>query len=117
MSRLHYWERGRDGYTNYREKDLLRKGLQIAKARELWEKRTLETRERIGKDIGSCVRGAGICVNLIPPRKREPRRHMIIGSPGVGGQGSVMWEESAEDIVTFLKSWDVDCYFEHGNMD
>lgn len=41
-----------------------------------------------GRDDGTCVLGAGIAADLIPPRARNPKRRILIPAPFQGNVGS-----------------------------
>lgn len=89
----------------------------INEARAMWEKSAREYYERNG-DVGSCVLGAGICVDVVPPRCRKARSVMIISASSVARcQGSLHWEYNVGAVVDYLRSNGLDAYFDCGRMD
>lgn len=88
-----------------------------AAARELWSKRCKEHYEKNG-DVGSCVLGAGITVDYMPPRHRTPVRKMIISQHDVArAQGSINWESSQKEIVKYFEDRGFPVHFAWGNLD
>lgn len=87
----------------------------VEEARQLWSEK-IEAYIAERGDRGSCVLGAGIYVNHIPKGCRNPRKMRIIYPP-TPYQGSCAWEHSAQEIVDFLKSKGIECFFEYGVLD
>lgn len=104
----------------YREADLQKPEFiaAVAEASALWKKECEEFLAKNG-DIGSCVRGEGINVRYLPPRKRKWIEETIISPTVVMGRvtGSVVWEHSAPKIVAFLQEKGVDAFFNAGVID
>lgn len=91
--------------------------IEIGEAVALWTNKCTEYVKKNG-DRGSCVMGAGIFVYVKVPNKRYARELCIISSIEVTPkQGSCIWESSQREIVDFLKSKGVECFFNQGWMD
>lgn len=89
----------------------------IIEAKMMWVARCKEYVEKHG-DKGSCVIGAGIKVYMKLPRKKYAIPEMLISPYEVTPfQGSCIWESSANEIVEFLQSKGLDCFFAMGTMD
>lgn len=84
-----------------RDDDLERAAPFVAIARKNWEAKASDYLRTRG-DCGSCVVGAGIAVPYLAPGCRIPRDRMLIEAPG--GQGSLTWEDSVNEIVHFLRT-------------
>jgi len=86
----------------------------IALASQMWANRCKLYLAKHG-DRGSVVIGAGICC-AVKHGRHSKTRELI--SAGVScAQGSLVWEESVEEVVSFLKERGLDCYYECGRMD
>jgi len=89
----------------------------IAAARVMWKK-SAEAYYNEKGDVGSCVLGSGITVDVVPPRCRKPRKMMLISSHEVARcQGSLHWEHNVGLVVDYLRANGVDAKFDWGRMD
>lgn len=89
----------------------------IDEAREMWEKSAREYYDKNG-DTGSCVIGAGIKIEVIPPRCRKPRAMMLISANEVARcQGSLHWEHNVQTVVNYLRDNGLNAFFDYGRMD
>jgi hypothetical protein len=89
----------------------------IESARALWAKRIQEYYEELGRDMGSCVIGAGFEVYvLLNNRKRKPVKLCFLYPP-TRYQGSMLWERSYKEILVYLKSNGIDCHYNWGAID
>jgi hypothetical protein len=89
----------------------------IDQAKEMWQKRCDEYIRRYG-DNGTCVLGAGISVYYIPKRCRKAISGRIITQNDVtNAQGSLVWEKSVDEVIGFLKTNGIECFYNPGNMD
>jgi len=87
------------------------------RAQKMWIHICKENIEKYG-NIGTCVLGAGIYINLIPKGKRKPRKYLIIeSSEATNYQGSIIWEDGVEDVLKFLKKYDIEADYHPGRMD
>jgi hypothetical protein len=102
---------------SYNQHDLVQPWMDTLKqvARNKWHERIKKYFEAHG-DAGPCVQGAGIYIWHTPPRCRKPRELLFLAPPAVC-QGSHTWEESAQEVVEYIRSQGVYCWFEHGRMD
>lgn len=107
-------------HTIYRDIDLENSEFRevVENAKLLWKQRCTEYLDKHG-DRGSCVIGAGICVRYLGPRKRKWVSKTLISPTSVLSRvvGNLVWETSAEEIVTFLRSKGIDAFFELGRLD
>jgi hypothetical protein len=67
-----------------------------------------------GKDSGTCVLGAGVCINVIPQHARKPRRFVVLHAPFQGNVGSAAALKRAQFI---LQEAGIDCYWYDGVTD
>lgn len=89
----------------------------VNNARDMWMVSAEEHFNEHG-DVGSCVLGAGIKVEVVPPRCRKPRSLMLISANEVAKcQGSLHWEHNVQEIVNYLRGQGLDVYFDYGRMD
>lgn len=104
----------------YRDADLQKPEFiaAIAEASELWKKECEDYLAKNG-DQGSCVRGEGIKIRYLPPRKKKWKEETIIWPIKLLNRvvGSVVWEYSAKKIVDFLQGKGVDAFFDPGSLD
>ena len=101
----------------YNDADLKNKQDAIDCAKTLWRDRCQEYMSKEG-DAGTCVLGAGIYVYYLAPRCRRPSQHTIIDVSDVcGAQGSLVWEHSEKEVLTFLREQGLDVHYNPGNMD
>jgi hypothetical protein len=100
----------------YKDKDLKEKAGIISQARALWRLRCEEYVAKHG-DVGSCVIGAGIEVDYLPPRCRHVRCKCIISADDVAAaQGSITWETSTDEVLKFLRDNGIEAYYNPGRM-
>ena len=85
----------------------------IEEARELWRAGCEDFVRRVG-DAGSCVLGAGIAVYVGTAERYE--REVVL-SPPTHHQGSLVWEDSVEAVVAFLKERGIEAFYTPGRMD
>ena len=95
----------------------------IKEAEELWEKRVdeyvkKELKENPGRTHphGSCVLGAGFYIEILEPRRKEPRSYTILSAPS-WWQSSLTWEDSADEIEKFLEDGGISVYYKWGRLD
>lgn len=89
----------------------------VLSAIENWSKACEKSAKKFG-NIGTCVLGAGIAVKVRPPRCRNYRVFLLIPSYQVCSyQGSMIWEDSVDRIISQLNKAGVDCYYKCGRMD
>jgi hypothetical protein len=91
----------------------------IDTARQLWRKRCNEYVAANPKpSYGGCcyMSTVGIRVLVIKPRYRIPV-YVNVLSPQFGYQGEHVWTGSADEIVEFIKSHGIECYFSSGSLD
>jgi predicted nuclease of restriction endonuclease-like (RecB) superfamily len=90
----------------------------VAEASDLWKKECEDYLAEHG-DLGSCVRGEGIKIRYLPPRKRKWVEETIIWPTKALNRvvGSLVWEHSATKIVAFLQAKGVDAFFDFGSLD
>lgn len=101
----------------YKENFIAEKNSVIRQAKQMWAERCAEYVKNYG-DRGTCVLGAGIEIDFIPPRCRTPRRMMLISASSVcNAQGSIVWEDSKDEIINFLRENGIECRYAWGNMD
>lgn len=81
----------------------------LSAAEKLWKDRADDYLHRKG-DQGTCVLGAGIEVLDV-----LGKRVAFINAPG--GQGSLTWETSEEEVVAFLREKGLDAKYCTGRMD
>ena len=87
----------------------------IAFVRKSWAERAADYLRTKG-DQGSCVLGAGISVPYLAPGCRTPRERMLIDAPG--GQGSLVWEDSVQEFVAYLRGHGLPgAFYQCGRMD
>lgn len=67
-----------------------------------------------GKDAGSCVLGAGVCIDVIPQYGRNARRFTLLSAPFQGNVGSAT---ALARAALILKDAGIDCYWHDGVMD
>ena len=101
----------------YRDKDLnsywFNEAIRTSKGR--WSNRITSYVKENG-DRGACTLGAGIYVWYVPPKCRKPRPRLILAPPAAT-QGEHAWTHSAQDVVDYLKSQDIYCWFNNGRLD
>lgn len=86
----------------------------VAMAASRWATSAAEYVAKHG-DQGTCVLGAGIGVMFLAKRKRVAEELVLIPAPG--GQGSLTWEASVEEVLGVLRSRGVDAFYMPGWMD
>ena len=98
------------GVMAFEDADLAVHGSLFGEAGTAWE----EDLAQSGGDRGTCVLGAGIAVNYVPPGGRKPRTLLIIRSPG---QADCRWciDRAMAILVSQLGPGMV--FFEPGLMD
>jgi hypothetical protein len=84
-------------------------------AEALWQQRCQEYLAANGQK-GSSVIGAGFTIWYLPPRARKPQHKMILHSP-LGLQGSLVWEETKDEIGQVFQTAGIDVHYEWGSMD
>jgi hypothetical protein len=105
--------------TAYQERDLETGPVAAAinVTATMWRDRCQKYLDTQG-DRGTCVLGAGIEIYYLPKRCRFPKSKMVIPVyQVVAAQGSLVWEESVEDILAHLKSKGVEASYNPGRMD
>lgn len=103
----------------YKSTDLNRPEFRQAlnEATKLWAEKC-EAYVKENGDVGSCVIGAGIEIEVIPKGCRKPRRQIVISNHDVTRvQGSCVWEASQREVVQFLKDKGIECRFNYGILD
>lgn len=89
----------------------------ILDAKHLWEARCKQYMTVYG-DCGSCVLGAGISINFIPKGKRTPRRLQVIRAMDIcRAQGSLVWEDSKDEVLRVFERAGIEVFYNWGNMD
>lgn len=90
----------------------------LGKAREMWSARCDAYLKKHG-DQGSCVLGAGIAVPYVGHKGKQYAKRIIISAwSATNAQGSLVWEESVNDIIAFLEQNGVQgCTYLCGRMD
>lgn len=91
----------------------------VADATALWRLRCREYLAEHG-DVGSCVVGAGIMASESAPRagRKRPRRQLIDAwAVSCGAQGSLVWEESQQEMVDYLRSRGIEAHYVIGSLD
>lgn len=106
--------------TIYRDQDL-QSPIMISiinEAKRLW-KEECDAYIASGKPHGSCVRGEGLKVRYLPPRARNWKERTIISplSEIANIPGSLIWESSVDQIVSFLQEQGIDAFFNYGVLD
>lgn len=71
--------------------------------------------QRVERDEGTCVTGAGIAVEYLPPRSRYPRTLIIVRS--YRWQGNIAQYKACEVTLKWLQEIGIDCYWHDGTMD
>ena len=91
----------------------------VHKAKLLWKNAAINEYNKDNRqDIGTCILGDGICVNIVPKRCRKPRKVMIIPSSSVAQcQGSAHYDRCYHVAIEYLKSHGIDAYYHYGTMD
>jgi hypothetical protein len=100
----HWMMQYKESVLVYTPDDLIKMAPLIQKARELWKK--------YYQDLGPVYIGGGIAINLLRPRWRYYRSHIIIEQPGQGS-GS----ESVYAPLNFLAHCGIAAYHEYGRAD
>lgn len=102
----------------YREKDLTKEFFEtVEQAKILWREICRRNFEQYG-DTGSCVAGAGISIQFLPPRCRRPKRKQIINQNDVSAcQGSLNWEKGREMVLELFANAGIDVSYDWGRMD
>lgn len=89
----------------------------IQEAKSLWRQKSEKTYKKIG-DAGPVIMGDGVQAMIIPKRCKNPRPVEIISSAEASHcQGNAHYEMHVQEIVDFLKSKGVDCWYSYGRMD
>ena len=102
--------------ATYREADLQQHIQDILDARKLWAQRCAEYVVKHG-DVGTCVTGAGIAVDYLPPRRRKSVEKTILRVPDTAAQGSCTWEASVPEVIEFLRARGIEAHYKCGWMD
>lgn len=103
--------------TIYSKEELQEKLPIIEQAKQLWKDRCNEYMS-VNGDQGICVIGAGFSVYNIPKGKRTYRKLMILSAYTVTpAQGSLVWENSKDEIKQFLKNNGLEVTYNWGTMD
>ncbi|MFA6209652.1 MAG: PDDEXK nuclease domain-containing protein [Candidatus Obscuribacterales bacterium] len=107
-------------HTVYRDDDIQKPEFltAVAEASELWKKEC-ESYLLSHGDGGSSVRGEGIKIRYLAPRKRKWKEKALIVPVEILGRtvGNIVWEQSAHKIVEFLQSKNIDAFFDCGSLD
>lgn len=90
----------------------------VEEAKRLWKEECEAFLEKHG-DAGACVRGEGIMIRYLGPRKRKWVERCIISPTNVMQRvtGSLVWEHSAQKIVDYLQAHGIDAFFNYGSID
>ena len=91
----------------------------LAMARAFWQRSCEQYLEEHG-DAGTCVLDAGIKVNFIGRGNRRAETHTLIHpSDVIRTQGSVVWEASAQEVVSLINACDIpaEVFFDPDHMD
>jgi hypothetical protein len=92
-----------------RESELARWAEQIKDA-----KRVAADDVLLGSDVGTCVLGAGVALDVIPKGGRIARRRIVIDAPFQGNVGSRL---ACENALALLVDAGLDAYWYDGIMD
>jgi hypothetical protein len=102
---------------SYKEVESLKNSDLVSAARTLWQAKSSEYYNKHG-DTGSCIMGDGIYILFKPKRCRIPQKFMLIPSNQVARcQGSLHYEHSKDEVISFLRDNGVDCSYNYGMMD
>jgi hypothetical protein len=100
-----------DEEKTYRDADLAALAPVLVKAEEImrWDVASKKFR-----DDGTCVLGAGVAIDVLPPRARNPRRQVVVHAPYQGNVGSY---NACQRAAAYLRMMGVACYWYDGVMD
>lgn len=103
---------------NYRDKDFNERFWNLIKEAEvLWSRRIDEYIKENGDQEFFATLGAGIYVFHLPFRHRVPKRKLILHAPPAAyGKALHCWD-IAEEVVSFLQSKGVSCFYYPGTAD
>ena len=103
--------------TAYQDADLVKFQNAIDCAKTLWRDRCQAYLDKNG-DQGTCVLGAGITIEYLPPRCRTPCANTIIEASEIcAAQGSLVWEDSIKEVLSYLEGRGVEARYNPGRMD
>lgn len=89
----------------------------VAEAKALWSEAAKAYYAEMG-DVGSCILGDGIVMDVIPKGCRKSQKKTLIPSSSVACcQGSVHYEVTKDVAIEYLKAYGVDAYYCYGFMD
>lgn len=88
----------------------------VDEAKQLWALRIGEHIDKHGNNSYFAASGSGIKVTYLPLRHKTPKLRMIINPdllvpPPHYPNNVALWESSAQEIVSFLKSKDIECFY------
>lgn len=91
----------------------------VATATDMWLKAAKEEFVNDGEqDLGSCILGDGVCMDVILPRKRNASRTMLISAREVQQcQGSLHYERCKSVPIEYLRANGIEAYYDSGWMD
>ena len=102
---------------SYKEVETLKNSDAVKAAKVMWSIKSKEYFDKSG-DTGSCVVSDGIYILYTPKRCRNPQKLMLIPSREVAWcQGSLHYEASKDEVVSFLKENGIECSYTYGRMD
>ena len=89
----------------------------VKQAKQMWADECEQYMKNEG-DVGTCVLGAGIEVDYLRKRCRNPTSYMLIRAHDVtGAQSSLVWEKNVGCIVSYLRANGIKARYACGRMD
>lgn len=91
----------------------------VDEAKQLWARRIAERIRAHGQQQYFAATGSGISVAYLPPRHKKPKLRMIIEPnslvpPPSYPNNVLVWQDSAPEVVAFLKTKGIESIYLYG---
>lgn len=102
----------------YRDKDFDGKFWNIVEeAKVLWSRKVDEHIKKNGDQGFFATLGAGIYIFYLPPRHKIPKRKEILSPPPAAYGKALHYMSIANEVVKFIRSKGIDCFYDPGRDD